>query len=588
MAGQRSHHPDRVGRNSRPAKESDDRPDFSRAASRPGPGVRGDPSLRREGPGGQLPADQAAAAASRCPQRPRHPPRRCGLRGLQRLRRPVQHSGRRAAGRRRPQVQPLPHDGPVCPDPRSPARRTQPPHARHGSHHRAGHLRTRLQHGPTQHVRAPGPDPPSQRLLDRPVREVPRGPRLADQPDGAVRRLAHGRRRLRVLLRVHRWGDQPVLPGDLRRHDGRGAGQDARGGLPLHGGHDRQGDRVGPPAEVTDAGQAVLHVLRTRRHPRPAPRADRVVGQVPGTLRRRLGRAARGDPRPAEGAGPGARRHRADATARGDPRLGGHARGAQAGAGPADGGLRRLPRAHRPPRRAAGGRTRGPRRPGRHAGLLHPRRQRRLGRGHDQRVVQRDVHLQRCRWPRDARVRDGAHGRARHPDGVQPLRGGLGARDGHALPVDQAGRVPLGRHPQRHHRALAGWLHREGRDAGTVPPRHRRGAHRPRGRGPARADHGRRRRAAADGGREHGLLLRRRRSGRATRDAVLRDVLQPRHLPPGLDGGHPPQHPLGDGSAAASRGRRLGALRHQHRLEPGARPGRRACPTSWRSCRGCG
>ena len=29
-------------------------------------------------------------------------------------------------------------------------------------------------------------------------------------------------------------------------------------------------------------------------------------------------------------------------------------------------------------------------------------------------------------------------------------------------------------------------------------------------------------------------------------DAVLRDVLQPRHLPRGLDRGHPPQHAVGD------------------------------------------
>ena len=41
------------------------------------------------------------------------------------------------------------------------------------------------------------------------------------------------------------------------------------------------------------------------------------------------------------------------------------------------------------------------------------------------------------------------------PDGLQPLRGRLGARDGHAVPVDQAGRLALGRHPQRHDRALA-------------------------------------------------------------------------------------------------------------------------------------
>ena len=41
------------------------------------------------------------------------------------------------------------------------------------------------------------------------------------------------------------------------------------------------------------------------------------------------------------------------------------------------------------------------------------------------------------------------------PEGVQPLRGRLGARDGHALPVDEAGRLALGRHAQRHDRPLA-------------------------------------------------------------------------------------------------------------------------------------
>ena len=47
------------------------------------------------------------------------------------------------------------------------------------------------------------------------------------------------------------------------------------------------------------------------------------------------------------------------------------------------------------------------------------------------------------------------HRRARRPDVLQPLRRRLGARDGHAVPVDQAGRLALGRHPQRHDRPLA-------------------------------------------------------------------------------------------------------------------------------------
>ena len=51
------------------------------------------------------------------------------------------------------------------------------------------------------------------------------------------------------------------------------------------------------------------------------------------------------------------------------------------------------------------------------------------------------------------------------PDAVQPLRRRLGARHGHPVPVDQAGRLALGRHPQRHDRALARRVPRPGRDA---------------------------------------------------------------------------------------------------------------------------
>ena len=59
------------------------------------------------------------------------------------------------------------------------------------------------------------------------------------------------------------------------------------------------------------------------------------------------------------------------------------------------------------------------------------------------------------------------------------------------------------------------------------------------------ADGRQRRRPTADRGRQHGVLVRRRDRGRPPRDAVLRDVLQPRHLPPGLDRGHPPLDALG-------------------------------------------
>ena len=105
-----------------------------------------------------------------------------------------------------------------------------------------------LQLGAPQQRCAAGRDVEAQRLLHRAVRQVPRGAGVADQPDGAVRPVAD-RQRVRVLLRVPRRRDQPVLPGALRGHHADRAAEDAGGGLPLHRGHDRQGDRLGPPAE---------------------------------------------------------------------------------------------------------------------------------------------------------------------------------------------------------------------------------------------------------------------------------------------------------------------------------------------------
>ena len=127
--------------------------------------------------------------------------------------------------------------------------------------------------------------------------------------------------------------------------------------------------------------------------------------------------------------------------------------------------------------------------------------------------IQRNVRLQRRRRARDARVRGVSHRRVRHPDGLQPLRGRLGARDGHALPVDEAGGLALGRNAQRHDRALATWVHGAWRGANAVPPCDRCRPDRARGRRASAPDHGRRRRSASDRGREHALLLRRRDRG---------------------------------------------------------------------------
>ena len=315
---------------------------------------------------------------------------------------------------------------------------------------------------------------------------------------------------------------------------------------------------------------------------RAPPRSGGVVGQVQGAVRRRLGRAARGDARAPEGARGGPRGRRAHRAPRRDPGVGRHARRPEARPRPPDGGLRRLHGAHRPPRRPADRRPGRARDPRRHARLRDGGRQRRLRRGHAQRLLQRARRPQRRRRRRDDRVHGLAHRRLRHARGLQPLRGRLGPRDGHALPVDQADRLALGRHPQRDDRPLAGRHQGQGRGPHAVPPRHRHRRHGAR-RGRAPGAHVRPRRAAdAAARRVHGLLVRRRGGRRAARDPVLRDVLQPRHLPQGLDRGHPPQHAVGDGPEPAARRRRVGALRPR-RLDAVPRPRGRAAREAGRA-----
>ena len=129
---------------------------------------------------------------------------RHGVRRVQRLRRTVQHSNGRAAGGTGAEVQPLPHHRVVCTDSCRAAHWPQPPHGGDGRHHRVGHLGARLHLGDAQHLRAVGADPAPQRLLDCPVRQMPRSAGLADEPDGTIRRLADRRWRLRALLWLHR------------------------------------------------------------------------------------------------------------------------------------------------------------------------------------------------------------------------------------------------------------------------------------------------------------------------------------------------------------------------------------------------
>ena len=87
---------------------------------------------------------------------------------------------------------------------------------------------------------------------------------------------------------------------------------------------------------------------------------------------------------------------------------------------------------------------------------------------------------------------------------------------------------------------------------------------------------------------EHALLLRRRARRRAPRDPVLRDDVQPRHLPQGLDRGHQARRPRGSSPGAARTSRPTSG---SSTTRP--RTGRRRttspprCPTSSPSSSGC-
>ena len=145
--------------------------------------------------------------------------------------------------------------------------------------------------------------------------------------------------------------------------------------------------------------------------------------------------------RPPEGPRCRPRGRRADSTSgRRDPGLGRDARRAEAGLQPARwrvyaGFLEHTDHHHR----TADRRVRGARDPRTTRSIyVHHRRQRRLRRGHAQRLVQRDdaTSTGRQRWRRPSSwPRASTSSVAR---GLQPLRRRLGARDGHAVSSGQS------------------------------------------------------------------------------------------------------------------------------------------------------
>ena len=152
----------------------------------------------------------------------------CGFGATSAFGGPDRHAERRATGEERAEAHSLSHDGAVLADAPGAAHRAESPLGEHGRRLRNRDLGARLHLGAAQEQGAARHDAQAEWLLDGAVRQVPRGAGLADEPARPVRPVAHRRRRIRVLLRLHRRRDQPVVSGHLRRHDADGTGQESR------------------------------------------------------------------------------------------------------------------------------------------------------------------------------------------------------------------------------------------------------------------------------------------------------------------------------------------------------------------------
>ena len=436
---------------------------------RAGHGISGRDGTNRR----RVVAGLAAPAAGQAgvAQRALHRPRRHRLRAprLLRLADPDAESG--PARRRRPALQQHAHHRALLAQPVLHADRPQPPFERDGVHHRGRDRLPGLERPDPVRERVPVGDAAGARLQHDGAREMAPHPDRAVQPGRPLRSLA-ARARLRALLRLHGRRHQPVLPGPGLRQPPGPAAAHPRAGVSPDRGSGRSRDRVRRRRQAGRARQAVLHVLLHGRDARAPPRAARVGGQVQGTVRRRLGRVpAEGVRAPARARHPAGRHEAVRARSRrrglGQPR-----RRREAPLRPDDGGVRGLPRAHRPSHRAPDRLPRTDAAARRHAGD-GDQRQRRQRRGRPARLGQREPVLQQR--PRDAGGEPEGDRRPGRAEVLQPLPVGLGVGGQHAVPPLEARDLPR-RRRRSVHRPLAGAHQGQGRGARPVRAHHRHGA----------------------------------------------------------------------------------------------------------------
>ncbi len=186
------------------------------------------------------------------------------------------------------------------------------------NHHTVGHalplqLRQRLppharpHHQPRRHRGRGAPRRGLRHLRPGQVAPVLHGQRLGGRPLRPVA-LPTG---LRPVLRLPRGRDRPVLSRAGLRQPQRRAPGHPRGGLPPERGPGRPRHRLHPRLRLHPSRPAVLHLPGLRGHARPPPGAGLLPREVPGPVRRGMGRGPGPVVRPPAGDGPAAPRHRA-------------------------------------------------------------------------------------------------------------------------------------------------------------------------------------------------------------------------------------------------------------------------------------
>ena len=268
----------------------------------------------------------------------------------------LSHAEHRPAGRGRSALHQLPRHPAVLPHPGLAAHRPEPPHRRDAL---PLQLRQRLpphagpHHQPRRHRGRGTQGRGLRHLRPRQVAPVQHGERVGRRPLRPVAVPA----RVRPVLRVPRRRDRPVLSGAGLRQPQRRAAGHSRRGVPPERGPGRPRPGLHPRHHVHPSRPALLHLPGLRRHARAPPGAGLLPREVPGPVRRRVGRGPRPVVRPPARDGAPPRRHRSRAPQPGRGAVGHPARQPASAGRPPAGGVRRLPRTHRRPDRTAGRRA---------------------------------------------------------------------------------------------------------------------------------------------------------------------------------------------------------------------------------------